>query len=378
VQGSSKKFVGKRGISWRRVVDVGFDPITGKRIQRRVSAKTKRECDAAAIKLLADVENKLVTFDRNMTVSAFAEQWLESKAGHVRGSTHRRYADLMRLHVLPTIGRLKIRDVDPVQIQRLHAAWRNSGLSSTSCNHCHFVLNGLLNQAVQWRVLATNPCKLVKAPRRSSPEMPTWSIDEVQRVLTAARDTPLEPLWHLALSTGMRRGELLGLTWSDIDFDRAELSVRRTLSRGRGNELELGSLKTKSASRSIALPESAVQQLRRLQVGQREKQKLAGDAWHDDAFVFTDDLGRPLQINYLQRQFTSLISAAQVPRIRIHDLRHTNATLLLNQGVHAKVVQERLGHTSVGMTIDIYSHVLPHMQQHAADALDATFAVASD
>jgi integrase len=378
MQGSIKKYVGKRGTTWRAVVDVGRDPVTGKRVQRRVTAKTKRACEAAVAKLLAEAEDQRIVFDRNMTVSEFAERWLESKDGHVRGATHRRYADLLRLHVLPAIGGLKIRNVDHGQIQRLHTVWRKAGLSATSCNHAHFVLHGMLQQAVQWRVLANNPCKLVKAPRRAKPEITAWREDEVLRFLVAARDTPLEPLWILALCTGMRRGELLGLMWSDIDFDHAELSVRRTLSRGRGNSLELGTPKTRSAARSIALPALAMQHLRQLRASQGEMRHLAGDAWQQGQFVFTDALGRPLQVNALQRQFTSVIDAAGVTRIRIHDLRHTNATVLLAQDVHAKVVQERLGHSSIGMTIDTYSHVLPHMQQQAAEVLDATFSMASD
>ena len=370
MRGTFKKYVGKRGVSWRAVVDVGKDPVTGKRLQRRVTAKTRRECEAAVARLLAEVQDQRVVLDRGMTVSEFAGRWLEGKYGHVREATHRRYADLMRLHILPTIGRLKMRELGPAQIQSLHSVWRAAGLSPTSAYHAHYILHGMLGQAVQWRILVTNPCKLVKAPRRAKVEISTWSAAEVSRVVTAASSSPLEALWSVALCTGMRRGELLGLMWHDIDFQQAELCVRRTLSRGGKNQFVVGTPKTKSSLRSIALPAIAVTHLIRLQEEQDKRRQRAGDAWHDEGFVFTNELGEPLHPNAVTRQFDELIAMAAVPRIRIHDLRHTNATLLLTQNIHPKIVQERLGHSTISMTLDLYSHAAPHLQRQAAVTLD--------
>jgi integrase len=168
----------------------------------------------------------------------------------------------------------------------------------------------------------------------------------------------------------MRRGELLGLKWQDIDLLQEELSVRRTLSRGRKSQLVVGTPKTKSSVRSIALPSSAVALLVRLRDEQNKKRQVAGDAWHDDGFVFSNDLGQSIHPNFVARQFDKLIAAAGVPRIRFHDLRHTNATLLLAADIHPKIVQERLGHSTISMTLDLYSHAAPHMQRQAAAKLD--------
>jgi integrase len=377
MQGSIKKYVGKRGVTWRAVVDIGTHPMTGKRIQRRVSAKTRRQCEEAVATLIVDAKNRLVAHDGTMSVAAFAARWLEGKRGHVRPSTLRRYDDLLRLHVLPSIGTLKLRDLGPLQIQRLHSSWSTGGLSPTSAYHAHYIVHGLFEQAVQWRLLVTNPCKLVKPPRRGKAEIKTWSTDEVARVLEAAHGTDIEALCTLAISTGMRRGEILGLKWDDIDLERRELSVRRTLSRGGGNHAELGSPKTAASRRSIALPSIAVKSLERHRREQETKRQSAASAWHRDGFVFTDDIGRPMHPNTLRRRFDVLIHTADVPRIRIHDLRHTNATLLLAKDVHPKVVQERLGHSAIGMTLDLYSHTVPHMQREAADLLDEELADSS-
>ena len=196
---------------------------------------------------------------------------------------------------------------------------------------------------------------------------------EAAKVLAAAHGDALEALWHLALTTGMRRGELLGLRWSDIDLNPGTLSVCRTLSRGATSRLEAGEPKTSAGRRRVALPASTVERLRRHGTKQKELWLAVGPDYVDRDLVFATVNGTPIHPNTLSRAYAKLIERAEVPRIRFHDLRHTSATLLLASGEHPKVVQERLGHASISETLDRYSHVSADMQQRAAARFDAMF-----
>lgn len=376
MQGSIEKRVGKRGVSWYGKYDY-LDPATGKRVHKRVSAKTRAECASKLRTAIQAVESGQISADERLTVREFVERWLASIEGSIRPATLRRYTDLMRLHVLPSIGGVQLRRLTPLQLQALHPEWRDKGLSPTTGRQVHYILHRAFRQAVRWRMIATNPCDLVDPPRRSSPEMQTWDAHQTAAVLAAGDETSLAALWRLALLCGLRRGELLGLRWEDVDLDRGSLAVRRTLSRGMGGTWELGQPKTAAGQRSVALPASCVAALRTHRDRQAFERQRLGELWEGHGFIFTGQLGGPLHVNVLDHAFRRLTATAGVPRIRFHDLRHTCATLLLAAGIHPKVVQERLGHSDVSMTLNRYSHVMPGMQQLAADALDATIAAAS-
>jgi integrase len=191
-----------------------------------------------------------------------------------------------------------------------------------------------------------------------------------------AVDDPLEALWRLAIYTGMRRGELLALKWADLDLDAGALFVQRSLSRGQTSRLEEGEPKSQSGRRRIALSPSVVESLKRHRVRQLEHRLAVAEMYEDRGYVFANDTGGYLHANTLYRRFHDLIIRADVPVIRFHDLRHTSATLLLAEGVHGKIVQERLGHANIAMTLDLYSHVTSDTQRQAADALEAKIASA--
>jgi len=278
---------------------------------------------------------------------------------------------------LPRIGHIKLVKLSPLDLQRLYADRLDSGLSSTTVHHLHVVLHRLLKQAVRLGINSSNVTEAVDAPRRTLLEITTWNAEQVSRFLAAADEHYLAVFWRLALLTGMRRGELLGLKWEDIDLDRGSLAVRRTLSRGKGGTWELSQPKTASGRRSIALPASCVTSLRKHKATQNAERLRLGEIWDDQDFVFTNRTGGPLHVNSLALQFAKLTKATALPKIRFHDLRHTSATLLLAQGVNPKIVQERLGHADISMTLNRYSHVTPDMQRLAADALDEAFSPAS-
>jgi integrase len=366
----------KRGDSWTALVDLPPDPATGKRRRKRITAATKREVENQVAVVLASAQTGFVDAGK-VTVREFFDHWLDTAAPTLRPSTVRRYRDLARLHIVGVVGNLKLAKLSPAEVQRLYADRLAAGLSPTSVRHVHGLLHRALGDAVRWGLLARNVTDAVDPPRRSTPEARTWDAREVAAVLSAAANDDHEALWRLALLTGMRRGELLGLRWTDIDLDGGVLSVRRTMSRGASSRLENGEPKTASGRRRIALPASVIDSLRRHRVRQLEYRLKAGLAFEDRGLVFTNETGGPVHPNTLSARFRRLIVTVGVPTIRFHDLRHTCATLLLGQGVHPKVVQERLGHTDIAMTMNLYSHVTADMQRQAADQLDDVITNAS-
>jgi integrase len=213
-------------------------------------------------------------------------------------------------------------------------------------------------------------CDLVDPPRRNKPEIQTWDAAQAARALATGDRSDLAALWRLALLCGLRRGELLGLKWENVDLERGALAVRRTLTRGPGGAWELGQPKTASGRRAVALPESCVTALRKHRAAQHTHRLAIGPAWEDHGFVFTNATGAPLHTNALIGRFERLIRDTDLPRIRFHDLRHTCATLHLARKTQPKVVQELLGHSNISMTLDRYSHVTETMQRDAAAAID--------
>ena len=370
MRGSIQKHVGKTGTSWYAVVDLGPDPVTGKRRQRRISAPTKRELQAAVAAKLAEADGGIASDGGKMLLRDLCARWLAATETNVKPSTFRRYKDTVRLHILPLLGSKQIGKLTPLDVERLFDDRRAAGLSPTTVFHIGGTLHRALDQGERWGLINRNVCELVTSPRRATPEMQTWNADQVAAVLRVAEGDDLDALWRLALLTGMRRGELLGLMWQDIDLEAGTLAVRRTLSRGVGGTWELGTPKSAAGKRSIALPTLAIEALRRHRIRQLERQLSLGPIWGSGGFVFTNETGGALHVNTLVRRYEGLVKAAGVPRIRFHDLRHTSATLLLSKGIHPKIVQERLGHSSISMTLDRYSHVTRDMQQQAADAFD--------
>jgi integrase len=366
----------KRGNSWTAVVDLPPDPTTGKRRQKRFTARTKREAEAYAAELIQKAATGFSDAGK-VTVREFFDHWLVAVGPSLRPATARRYRDVARLHIVSQIGNLRLSKLTPNDVQRLYADRLDYGLSPTSVHHIHAILHRALNHGMKLGLLVRNVTDAVDPPRRQSPEMQVWSASDASKVLATANGDAWEALWHLALTTGMRRGELLGLRWSDVDLNAGTLSIRRTLSRGSTSRLESGEPKTIAGRRRVALPASTIERLRRHAIKQKELWLAVGPGYADRDLVFATINGIPIHANTLSRAYARLIERAGVPRIRFHDLRHTSATLLLASGEHPKVVQERLGHASISETLDRYSHVTADMQQRAAERFDAIFGEAT-
>jgi len=237
--------------------------------------------------------------------------------------------------------------------------------------HLHAVLHRALEQAAQWGLTPRNVAKLVTPPRPARREMATLSPEQARASLEAAEGDRLEALYVLALSTGMRQGELLALRWRDVDLEGGTLQVRATLQRTRDG-FQFAEPKTARSRRQVALTKPAVEALRRHRSRQLEERLQMGAAWEDNDLVFANEVGRPIEAgNLIRRSFHPLLDRAGLQHIRFHDLRHTAATLALGKGVHPKIVAEMLGHSQIAVTLDLYSHVTPTMQRQAAEALEA-------
>jgi integrase len=243
--------------------------------------------------------------------------------------------------------------------------WRSRLAAGAVLKH-HRLLREALEQAVRWQTLAVNPANAVTPPRQSRREMCALNTDQSRALLDAVAGTEFDCELSMLLYAGLRLGELLGLRWADVDLEVGQLHVQQTLQRMTGGEVRMAPTKTHRSRRMVDLPGSAVAVLREHRRLQAEARLLAGNAWEDAGLVFTDRLGRPIR---LRLAFWRLLDEAGLPRIRLHDLRHTMATLMLAAGEHPKVVSERLGHATVNITLDTYSHVLPGLGRAAAERL---------
>lgn len=341
----------------------------GKR--KSLYGKTRRE---VAQKLNAAIRAKqegLPLPSERQTVEQYLKQWLESVKPSLRPSTHLRYEQLVRIHALPYLGKLAISRVKPDHLQRLYAERLKAGQSAASVRQLHAVLHRAFRQATRWGIVGRNVADLVSAPRVSRSQMQTLDPEQTRLLLEAAAGDRLEALYAVAISTGMRQGELLALRWRDIDLEARSISVRNTLQRTANGHI-LGDPKTSHSRRRIQLTTAGAEALQRHKVRQNEERLRVGAAWQNLDFVFCDEAGGFIKEWNLRKQcFLPLLKRAGLPSIRFHDLRHTAASLMMGKGVHPKIVSEMLGHSQVSITLDLYSHVTPTMQREATEALDA-------
>jgi len=373
------KIMGTQGVSYLVRVECPRDPVTGKRKQRSESFKTMKAAEVARAKWVTEIENGTAIDATKMTMGEYLVHWLEAAAKHhVRHSTYVSYKGLIDNHLVPSLGSVPLQKLQAVQVQAMYSEKLCNGrigrgvggLSPRTVRYLHTVLREALQQAMKWGMVARNVCDLTEPPRVVRPQMQTWTPDEARVFLATAKKDAYAALWVLALTTGMRRGEMLGLRWEDIEFRAGTLRVRRTLNATGGNRY-YGEPKTASGRRVIALSPECITALKGHHTAQKLARLAAGPGWHDEDLVFTTGAGGPVWPDDITHRFAALVKAAEVSRIRLHDLRHCHATLLLKQGIHLKVVSERLGHTGIQITADVYSHVSPTMQQHAATQIDA-------
>lgn len=369
----------RRGATWTVVYDLAPDPLTNRRRQRRVGGfRTRREAEQELTKLLRERDTGSALDPTRLTVAEYLTHWLETDVRHrVRQGTYQVYGERLARYLVPHLGAVLLSDLRPAHVSMLLGALRDRGLGVGTISSTRVVLHAALKRAVLWQLLPRNVCDAVPAPRTTRPVRQLWDEATVQRFRAALQTEPLGAYFGLAIVTGMRRGELLGLRWADVDLDGGWLVVRRALVKSVGGLREEA---TKSGKgRRIDLTASQVAMLRAQRQAQLTARLAAGPAWQDQGLVFAQEPsgfptalpgGRPFAPTSLGRHWHALLARHGLPHIRPHDLRHLNATLLLEAGVHPKVVQERLGHANVSITLDTYSHVTPTLGRAAAELLD--------
>jgi integrase len=354
---------------WQARVDFGY--VGGKRKRKALYGKTRQEVARKLAKALADQQDGRLITGRDQTFGQFLASWLaDSVKPSVRSKTHEGYARQVRVHIGPALGKVPLTKLTAQHLQTFYRLQLDKGQAASSVNRQHAIIHRALARAARWDLVVRNVADLVDPPRPEHKEMQSLTAEQVRTFLASAGESRYHALFVLAVATGMRQSELLGLRWVDVDLDRATVRVRQQLVYVPKVGFSFTEPKTAKGRRAIVLPAFAVEVLRQHR-GKQLAERLQAYVWEDYDLVFPNELGKPEERgNLVRRHFLPVLAKAGLPRIRFHDLRHTSATLLLSQNVHPKVVQERLGHSTVAVTLNVYSHVLPPMQQEAAEQLE--------
>jgi integrase len=370
---------GKRGAgegSYRLRTDgrweVRFTSSNGR--SKSLYGKTRQEVQKKHRAALRDLDNGLDLDAGRQTTEQFLMQWLEkSVEPTVRTSTYRHYEQIVRVHIVPSLGRVRLDKLTPLQVQHLLNEKAKAGLAPRTVGHVRAVLRNALNQALRWGLVTRNAAELSAPPRQPKSPVKPLTAEQARAFLEFSKADRLGPLFAAALSTGMRQGELLGLRWEDIDFERRTVSVRRALQRVDG-EPTFVEPKSESSRRMITVPTAALDAFRDQQARQRERRLLSGDRWQDWELVFTATNGAPLEQSNVTHRLQKLLNEAGLPRQRFHDLRHACASLLLEAGVPARTIMGMLGHSQISLTLNTYAHLSPTLERDAAEAIDRMLA----
>jgi integrase len=375
VRGSIRKRATGR---WEAVADVTRGP-DGSRRRAWKTFDTRREAAAWISQTSIQVQEGTFVERSGTMLSTFLESWIRGLGATRRASTVASYETLLRVHVIPQIGGMKLQAIRTAHLRKLQADLLTSGrrdgkgLSPRSVAYVMTVLGMALGDAMTTDgLLARNPARGLPRPKNEKRRdaRPPWSPAEAAKFLDATNEDRIRALWHVALTTGMRRGELLGLRWTDVDLDAGRLLVARSLVKA-GNEVQISDPKTEKSTRTIALDPRTVQVLRDHHKRQAEERLAWGPAYRSEDLVFAREKGDPFHPDGLSGMFEAAVKRAGLPRIRFHDLRHVSAALAIRAGVHAKVLSERLGHSSIAITMDVYGHLMGGLDVEAAAGIAA-------
>jgi len=362
---------------WSGYVELGQEG--DRRRRKTVYGHSPKEVEDRIRGLINDIAAGAPPPSRSPQLGQFLDQWLTAVRPSLRPSTYASYEGIARLHIKPEIGRITLDKLRVEHIAGLIARKQASRrFSARSVSYMLLILRIALNKAMRWGLVARNVATLVDGPRVEHRDVRVLSPEETKRLLEAARGDPLEGLLAVSVSTGVRLGEALGLQWADVDLDRRQFRISKSLHRVTGQGQVLAETKTRSSRRTIALPVMAAEALRSWKKQQTNQRRAAGRNWHDGDFVFTASSGRPFDARNVGRMFHRVLRKARLPRMRFHDLRHSCASLLLAQGISPRVVMETLGHSRISVTMDTYTHVMPTLLRDAADAIDRSIGIEDD
>ena len=360
---------------WLVRIFLGRDPSTGRRKYHNKSVRGAKK-DAQQYLTAALRERDLGSFAKPSSepLGAYLDRWLETAAKpKLKARTYRDYETLLKRYVRPSLEGRPLARVTPLEVQAVYGKIMEKGLSARTVRYTHAVLRSALQQAVKWRLLAYNPADSVELPRQSRKEIQVLSTEQTRALLRAASKDRNGALFALAVTAGPRPSEYLALKWTDLNLNAGTIVVARSLEWLQGGSWQFAETKRSRSRRTIKLQTHVIEALKKHKAAQEMTRVEMSGRWTDNGLIFTTRTGGPLnERNLAQRDFVRILSAAKLPTdVHLYDLRHTAATLALSAGVSPKVVSEMLGHASAAFTLDVYSHVLPHMQDSAAEKVEA-------
>lgn len=365
------------GGTWSYRLDLGLDD-RGRRRQQEVGGfRTKKDAQAALNEALADRQRGTYSPPSKTTVREFLDEWHDGARTELALTAWTNYGQIIRRNINPYLGSKRLTDLSPIDVKRWHGTLLESGkrdgggLSVASVKLAHRILRRALADAVRWNLIVTNPAAATRVPKGEPKELTVWSADDARRFLDALADDRLIGLWTLALHTGLRRGELAGLRWSDVDLDAGTLTVAQQRTTA-NHQVVITTPKAKS-QRQLLLAPATVAALRSHLNRQRQERLALGPDWTDSGYVFVDEAGVEYHPHRFTKMFEDAVKKTGAPKIRLHDTRHTMASLALEAGVHPKVVQEQLGHSAIAVTLDTYSHVPQAVRRDSTDKIAGLF-----
>lgn len=371
-----KKTVVRNGIEytyWEARFTTGFDPRTGKQKQRSITGKTQKEVAQKLRELTTEIDQGIYHEPNKMTLSQWLDIWLRDYLNGVKPRTAESYRCQIENHIRPNLGKIKLEALSTPDIQRFYNSMTERGLAAKTVIITHGVLHKALQQAVAIGYLRFNPSDACTLPRSERKELKPLDDDAISAFLTAVKGHPHETVFLVTLFTGMRQGEVLGLTWDCVDLDNGTILINKQLQKAMNDEgkrvYSLVSTKN-SKGRKITLAPTVVSLLRRQKAVQAEWKQAAGPAWQESGFVFTNELGEHLMPHTVYHSYKRIVTAIGRPDARFHDLRHSYAVAAIKSGDDIKTVQGNLGHATASFTLDVYGHVTDQMKRDSADRME--------
>jgi integrase len=342
--------------------------LSGRRLTKY--GKSQKECREWTKQMLSKIDGGLTFDGTKITLEGYTQGWLNGKGLSRRSSTVQNYRRSLDSHILPVLGKMRLQNILPAHIRQLYLRLQAEGKGPRTIQLVHVTLHCALEQAVKEGILGRNPLNAVERPRVETAQYKVLTEEQARQFLITSAGSPFEAVFYLALTTSMRKGELLGLMWSDLDWDKSVVLVQRQLLKGAKEGLILGPPKTKSGYRAIKLGHGALAQLDAHRKRQLVIKNFAGEKWQENGLVFTSSIGTFMDQSKVSKEFKRLLHLAGLPDIRFHDLRHTSISLLLEMGTPVNTVQRRAGHSKASVTIDIYGHAMARSQEEAAQKIE--------
>ena len=360
---------------WQITIELPKDPITGKRVRKYKSVDgTKKDAERAMHEYVRELEKGYYVKDTKITISEWIDTWLEVYIiPNVSPTTLSRYQGMIKRYIKPMIGHMQVQQLNTLAVQN----WVNSlkvspasgkPMAAATVKHAYHVLKGAMDKAVLAEIIPRSPCVSIMMPKGQKKAAIIYDEKQIKQLIDAAKDTEMELVIDMELCLGLRRGELLGLWWQDIDWEKNQVHIVRNRVVVNGKSV-VKEPKTANSVRTIDMPAQLMQKLRKHRLNCKANQLRLGSAYEVNDYIIVHPDGKPIYPEYLSQMLTKLQKKADLPQCRFHDLRHLCATIMLLQGVNVKVAQERLGHKDIATTMNIYSHVLPSSAREAAEKI---------